>query len=95
MEATITLQYKNETEAEAVANAVLPDNSKLPRGLLVETRVEGSRVLTLIKCKTELETLMATIDDLFSCVSIAENILTAVKEDQASSLRSSFFSHSE
>ena len=80
MEATITLQYKNETEAEAVANAVLPDNSKLPQGLLVETKFEGSRVLTFIKCETELETFMATIDDLFSCISIAENVLSAVKE---------------
>ena len=81
MEATITLQYENETEAEAVANAVLPDNSKLPQGLLVETRVDGSRVLTIIKCETKLETFIATIDDLFSCVSIAENVLSAAKEE--------------
>ncbi len=81
MEATITLQYENEREAEAVANAVLPDNSKLPQGLLVETRVDSSRVLTIVKCETKLETFIATIDDLFSCVSIAENVLSAAKEE--------------
>ena len=81
MEATITLRYKSEREAEAVANAVLPDNSKLPQGLSVETGVDGSRVLTIVKCETKLETLMATIDDFFSCVSIAENVLSAAKEE--------------
>jgi hypothetical protein len=79
LEATITLQYKNETEAESVAKAVLPDNSKLPQGLIVETRVAGSRVLTIIQCETELETFIATIDDLFSCVSIAEYVISAAK----------------
>ena len=81
METTITLRYRDESEAEAVAGAVLPDNSKLPQGLFVETSVDGSTVLTIVRCETKLETFLATIDDFFSCVFIAENVLSAAKEE--------------
>ena len=81
MEATISLRYKDESEAEAVASAVLPDNSKLPQGLFVETRVDVSTVLTIVRCETKLETFIATIDDFFSCVSIAENVFSAAKKE--------------
>ena len=81
MEATITLSYKTEKEAKAVANAVTPDNEKLPHGLFVKTSVHMSNVLTTVKCESSLETLMATLDDFFSCVSVAENALSATKEE--------------
>ena len=80
LEAAIVLSYKNDREAEAVAKAVLPDNVKLPQGLLIKTRREGSKVLTSIRCKTKFETFMATIDDLLSCVSIAEKAFSVAKE---------------
>ncbi len=80
MEAKITLSYKSEKEAEAVARAVSPDNIKLPRGLFVKTTSKESKVFTLIKCETRLQTFMATIDDLLGCVSVAEKTLSISRE---------------
>ena len=83
MEAKITLSYKNEREAEAVAKAVSPDNVKVPLGLFVKTTRRKSKVFTTIECETKLETFMATIDDLLSCVSIAEKAFSVAKEFKA------------
>ncbi len=80
MKARITLSYKNVKDAEAVAEAVSPDNIKVPSGLVIETRREGSQVLTVVRCEKGLSTFIATIDDLLSCVSVAERVFTIAKE---------------
>jgi tRNA threonylcarbamoyladenosine modification (KEOPS) complex Pcc1 subunit len=79
LEAKIVLSYKTLREAEAVANAVSPDNVKFPEGLSVKTMRQGKIVLTNIECKSRLQTFVATIDDLLSAVSVAERTLLAVK----------------
>jgi len=73
------ISYENEREAEAVAQAVSPDNVKVPRGLFIKTTRSGSEVLTQIRCELRLQTLIATIDDLLSCVSTAEKAFSVVK----------------
>ena len=80
MEAEIVLNYKNVREAEAVANAVSPDNLKAPKGLKVKTTRRGNKVVNKIECETKLQTFMATIDDLLSAVSVAERALSATKK---------------
>ena len=79
LEAKIVLSYKTLREAEAVANAVSPDNVKVPEGLSIKTMRQGKTVLTNIECKSRLQTFVATIDDLLSAVSVAERTLLAVK----------------
>lgn len=83
MEAEVRISYENEREAEAVAQAVSPDNVKVPRGLFIKTTRRGSEVLTQIRCELRLQTLMATIDDLLSCVSTAEKAFSVVKRLEA------------
>lgn len=80
MEAEIRLSYKNQREAQAVAKAVSPDNVDVPSGLYVKTVRNGSEVLTTIECQTRLATLIATIDDLLACVSIAEKTFNVAKK---------------
>ncbi len=79
MEATITLEYDDEKIAQAIAEAVSPDNLKTPVGLKVETARDSCRVITLISCDDKLATFTATIDDLLFCVSTAEKSLGAIK----------------
>ena len=79
MEATITLEYVDAKTADAVANAVSPDNFKTPAGLLIKTVRKGSHVLTEVKAEGKLATFIATIDDLLFCVSTAEKTLRIVK----------------
>ena len=80
MEAEVRISYENEREAEAVAQAVSPDNTKVPRGLSIKTTRKGSEVLTQIQCELRLQTLIATIDDLLCCVSTAEKTFSVVKK---------------
>ena len=78
LEATITLEYGDAEIADAVANAVSPDNFKTPIGLFIETTSKGRCVLTEIESDGKLSTFIATIDDLLFCVSTAEKTLRAV-----------------
>ena len=79
MEATITLEYADEKTAQAIANAVSPDNFKTPIGLQVKTVRETNRVVTQIRCEGKLATFTATIDDLLSSASTAEKTLHTIK----------------
>jgi len=80
LEAKIKLSYKNKREAEAVSKAVSPDNVEVPPGLFVKTVRRGSKVFTTVECQTKLQTFIATIDDLLSCVSVAEKTFSVAKE---------------
>ena len=77
------ISYENEREAKAVAQAVSPDNAKVPNGLSIKTTQRKFEVLTQIQCELRLQTLIATIDDLLCCVSTAEKAFSAVKRLEA------------
>ncbi len=79
LKAQITLRYEEEKEAEAIANAVSPDNKKPPPSLSIKTATRGNQVTTYIECSEKIPTLIATIDDLLSCVSVAEKALRTVR----------------
>ncbi len=78
MKAEISLTYEAVREAEAVANAVSPDNVEIPLGLSVKTTRRKNTVFTRIECETRFQTFIATIDDLLAYVSIAEKAFSAV-----------------
>jgi tRNA threonylcarbamoyladenosine modification (KEOPS) complex Pcc1 subunit len=78
LQATVTLEYRNEKTAEAIAKAVSPDNFKTPPGLHVSTVREDNRVITEVVCDGKLATFTATIDDLLFCASTAEKTLKAI-----------------
>lgn len=80
MEAEIVLDYEDAKIAEAIAEAVSPDNFKTPKGLTVETERKGDEVLTIIRCKNGLSTFIATIDDLLFCTMTAERTLQATRK---------------
>ena len=80
MEATLTLEYTDEKTADAVANAVSPDNFKTPIGLHVKTVREDHKVVTEIQCEGKLATFTATIDDLLFSASTAEKTLKTIKK---------------
>jgi len=80
LEAEIALSYGTITEANAVVNAVSPDNVKTPEALTIKTIRRGREVLTNIECGSSLLTFIATIDDLLEAISIAERTISTVKE---------------
>ena len=80
MEAIITLEYGVEKTAEAVANAVSPDNFKTPAGLFIRTFRSSNKVSTEIRAEEKFSTFIATIDDLLFSASAAENVIHVAKE---------------
>ncbi len=80
MEATITLEYRDEKTAEAVSNAISPDNFKTPIGLKVKTTRENKKVISQIQCEGKLATFTATIDDLLFSASTAEKTLQTISK---------------
>jgi tRNA threonylcarbamoyladenosine modification (KEOPS) complex Pcc1 subunit len=80
LQATITLEYGNAKTAEAIANAVSPDNFKTPAGLFIKTFRAHNSVVTEIKAEEKIATFIATIDDLLFSVSTAEKTLRIAKE---------------
>jgi len=78
LQATLTLEYKDERTAEAVAKAVSPDNFKTPVGLQVKTTRESNIVITEIGWEGKLATFTATVDDLLFSASVAEKTLQAI-----------------
>ena len=79
LEAKLSLIYETETEAEAVRNAVSPDNVKVPFGLDVSTVRDKCYLLTSVHCKKSVETFIATLDDLLACISVAEQMFRAIQ----------------
>ena len=79
MQATITLEYGDAKIAEAVANAVSPDNFKTPVGLTVKTSLRENAVVTEVFADGKMATFIATIDDLLSSVTVAEKTVKAIQ----------------
>jgi len=79
LEAKITLIYEDEKKASAIAKAISPDNLKVPKRLFVATRKEGRKVVTYVKCELNFRTFMSTIDDILSCISVAERSLNTMR----------------
>ena len=75
MEAEISIEYADANIAEAIADAVSPDNYGTPKGLSVKTRIEKAKVVTRIRCYQGFPTFIATIDDLLFSVATAEKTL--------------------
>lgn len=79
MKIEIAIEYESSTQAEAIARALSPDNVKVPPGLTVVSKAEGKTLIATIRCRS-LKTLVATIDDLLSCVQAAERALQAASD---------------
>jgi hypothetical protein len=78
LQATITLEYKDQKTAQAVAEAISADNLKTPIGLQVKTTLDNNKVVTEIECGGKLATFTATIEDLIFSASTAEKTIKMI-----------------
>lgn len=80
LEAEIAFSYATIREANAVVDAISPDNAKTPEGLVAKTIRQGRKAVTRIECTAGLMTFIATIDDLLEAISIVERSVLTVKQ---------------
>jgi hypothetical protein len=78
--AQIKIRYREVAIARAVRVAVSPDNHQAPQGIQLRTETEDCELQIHIKCSKGIGSLIATIDDLLSCVQAAERAISRVHE---------------
>ena len=75
MQAQVVIEFDDEKTAEAVAEAVSPDNLKTPKGMSIKTTTDSKKVVTSINYDGKFVTFIATIDDLLFSASTAERTI--------------------
>jgi hypothetical protein len=80
MEAEIKLEYRSKLFAESVRNALTPDNKLTGNGLRIAARSRGRTASIIIKDCDRIETLQATVQDIFRCLRAAESSLSRLEQ---------------
>ncbi|WP_400208122.1 KEOPS complex subunit Pcc1 [Candidatus Methanomassiliicoccus intestinalis] len=70
---TIELDYASPEEANIVLEAIAPDNKPY-----VEAQIEGSTLIVTSSADTPME-MLHTMEDLLSCIKIAEATFNLVR----------------
>lgn len=78
IEAKIILKYEDEKTAGSIFKAISPDDFE-SSDLKVNSLRMGRDLVAEIKC-LKLGTLIETLDDMLSCVQIAERTIKNLKE---------------
>ena len=76
MEAEFSLEYSSPKLARSIMQALAPDNQIAERGIRVTASVKGRRLNVAIKGCERVETLQATVEDIFRCIRAAESSLS-------------------
>ena len=76
-EVVLRIRYEDEASAEAVMKAISPDNLKA-EGISVDASASGGVVEVRVTCSKGVGSLVATLDDVLSCIGAAEKALGGV-----------------
>jgi cobalamin biosynthesis protein CbiD len=74
-EAAVTIQYVDHKTAEAILSSIEPDNLQLPDGIEIMAEAVGDVLTVRIECARGVGSMVATLDDLLSCVQAAERAI--------------------
>lgn len=76
MDAEISLQYPSARFARSVMNALAPDNNISNRRMRILANANGKSLDVEVRGCEKIETLQATVQDIFRCIRAAESSLT-------------------
>jgi len=79
LEATLRVRCSGRAEAESIMRAVSPDNLQAPEGITLRTCVENGELVIRVSCSRRIGSLVATLDDLISCIQAAERAIEGLK----------------
>ena len=68
MKAVVTTHYTDVSTARSIRAAVEADNRTAPKPLHITSRVKGKRAVSTIIGAQDIDSLLATIDDLLLCL---------------------------
>jgi hypothetical protein len=84
LEAEISLQYPSALFAKSVMSGISPENKLARRRMQVYANVNGKTLNVLVKHCERIETLQATVQDIFRCIRAAESSLMKLSSSQQS-----------
>ncbi|MHA2426099.1 MAG: KEOPS complex subunit Pcc1 [Candidatus Thorarchaeota archaeon] len=79
MLAEIQLEFKSNEDATQVLRAINPDNSPLPPGISIQTRVDTNRLSIIIECERGIDSLRATVEDIMSAIDLSVRTLNTIE----------------
>jgi hypothetical protein len=79
VKATVTTRYADAWIARSIGAALKPDNRAAPRPLHVTSHVTGKHVVSTIAGAQDVESLLATIDDLLLCLITVDGLASTSK----------------
>ncbi|MGD2142037.1 MAG: KEOPS complex subunit Pcc1 [Candidatus Bathyarchaeota archaeon] len=74
----ISIHYYDIDTALCIMKAITPDNIETPKGITIKSRVEGKMLVLKVECGRGLGSLIATVDDLLSCIQAAERAIEEI-----------------
>ncbi len=75
----ITLPYKDPETAESIREATAPDNQEAPPGVTIDSTLRNATLHITVTSTAGMATLIATVDDLLSCIQAAEKALQEIE----------------
>lgn len=75
LEAKISMEYATSEFARSMMKAIAPDNKLKDREMRISARVRGRRLTVNIEGCNRIETMEATVQDIFRCIRAAEESL--------------------
>lgn len=76
--ASIKITCGDEDIAGFILDAISPDNLQAPQGVDIEAEALGDTLMIEVSCSRGIRSLIATVDDLLSCIQAAEKALEEV-----------------
>lgn len=71
----IEIDYGEDDTAKAIQKAITPDNLMVPDGMHIITMVQGSVLEIEVHTDRSIGSLVATLDDMLSCIQAAERAI--------------------
>jgi hypothetical protein len=79
MKATVTTHYADAWIARSIETALKADNQAAPRPLHVTSRATEKRVVSTVAGARDVESLLATVDDLLLCLIAVDGLASTTK----------------
>ena len=75
VEANLELKFKDTDTARSIMDAVSPDNVQIPEGIDINMDLYENVLSIKVSCSKSVGSMIATLDDLLSCIQAAEKTL--------------------
>lgn len=79
MIARIEIDFDSETDAKHVLDSINPDNTPLPPGISIETKLLGNRIAMRIECTRGIDSLRFTVEDIMSAIDLSVRTIDTVE----------------